>query len=136
MKITIEAEAKEIAALVKELEGKQTVVSKIKFDGDCNTMAAEESTGRSEVKQEANQNGIKVESFSDGDIILISKELGELSCKSIAAQVEEAIERRYDGEWLKQQAEYLFGTRAKAHAQKIREADRKKREAEQLKKEN
>lgn len=137
MKIIIEAEPKEIAALVEELEGRQTVVSKIKFNGDSITHVVEGLARSSEVTQEADKIGIRVERFSESDISEIDKRLAErMGKRNIAAQVEEVLERRYDAEWLKQQAEYLFGTRAKAHAQELREAERKKQEAEQLKKES
>lgn len=79
MKITIEAEQKEIAALVRELQGQQTVVSNIKFDGGSIATCVEDLVSRSEVKLEADKIGIKNGKvrFSDSDIMEIDRRLGE-----------------------------------------------------------
>lgn len=76
MKITIEAEVKEIAALVKELEARKTVVSKINMECGCNTSVCEDNQGSSEVKQKAA--GIKGR-ISDDTIKEVEKKFREYS---------------------------------------------------------
>lgn len=77
MKITIKAEPKEFAALVRELEGQQMVIGKIKFDGDSITTCVEDLVNRSEVKLEAEKIGVKNGKvrFSDSDIMEIDRRL-------------------------------------------------------------
>jgi hypothetical protein len=148
MKITIKAEPKEIAALVKELEGQQEGASKIKSGGPSFKTIIDGQTGRSEIMLTAGKGTIQAGKLSGDTIAEVNRRLGELcaeknkidagvkeldSCEekhrrleeNIATQIEESQKWRWDPEWAIKQAAYLEDVCHK-QAQRFREEELKK----------